>query len=157
MHLACVLDPGNGRVVVYTNGQTARVYQGVVPSLLGVGSGSAFLGRSLAGDSPPLHAVVRDFRIYGGRLTDADVQANGRAGAGRGGAGGQAGCRGAGRRPAPALAELRAWTISWRAATSLGRGGPLGARVPYAPVLRDDVWEMTLPRPVQPQFYRLRR
>ena len=155
VHLACVLDPGNGRVVVYTNGQTARVYQGVVPSLLGVGSGSAFLGRSLAGDSPPLYAVVRDFRIYGGRLTDADVQANGRAGAG------------VAALAVTLAAEVQTDSLRFRwpsyaldyqleAATSLG-GAALWVRLPYAPLLRDDVWELTLSRPVQPQFYRLRR
>jgi len=155
MHLVCVLDSTAGRVTVYTNGVQALVYEGVVPSLLGVGTERAYLGRSLLGDSPPLRAVVRDFRVYGGRLTPEEVRANAGAGPGQAALAVKLAMD---RRDATLRLRWPAYALGFQLESTDALGGAgLWMRQPYGPVLRDDFWELTLPLPTGPQFHRLRR
>lgn len=155
MHLVCVLDSMAGRVTLYTNGVQAVVYEGVVPSLLGVGTELSYLGRSLLGDSPPLHAVVRDFRVYGGRLTAEEVRANASAGPGQAALAVKLAVD---RQDATLRLRWPAYALGFQLeSTDPLAGSGLWARQPYGPVLREDVWELTLPLPTGPQFYRLRR
>lgn len=155
VHLVCVLDPGSAQVLVYTNGQIARIHQGTVPSLLGVGTGRAFLGRSIPGGSPPLQAVIRDFRIYAGRLSQDDIRASGQAGPGQSGL---AVTLSVEVQPPGLLLRWPSYAIDYQLETTW----QLGASVPwspplYGPALRNDFWEIHLPLPATPQFYRLRR
>lgn len=155
VHIVCVLDPLAGQVAVYTNGLLARLYEGTVPSLLGVGSGRAYVGRSLPGDSPPLQAVLQELRIYAGRLSPDEVRANARAGPG------------AAALPvhlqwerSPEGIQLR-WP-SYAVDFQLESMNPIISqnewrRVPYSQVLRQDAWEVFVPAPGLPQFFRLRR
>lgn len=155
VHLVWVLDPTQGRVTVYTNGVRARLYEGVVPSLLGVGSGRAYLGRSLVGDSPPLRALIQDFRVYAGALSEEDVRANSLAGSG-----------GAGLavslvvEPVGPGVRIRwpSYALGFQLEITDRLGDPARwTQVPSAAALRDDFWELILPWTSEPRFHRLRR
>ena len=155
VHLVCVLDPMAGEVVVYTNGQPARTYQGVVPSLLGVGTGRAYLGRSLLGDAPPLQAVLQDFRVYAGRLTEEEVRANALAGAGQTGLAVSVSID---RQPAGLRFRWPSYALDFQLESTGSLEGPVfWTRLPHAPLLRDGFWEMTVPLPEPPRFYRVGR
>ncbi|MCB1125440.1 MAG: LamG domain-containing protein, partial [Verrucomicrobiae bacterium] len=79
-HLAIVLDPPNRYAAVYTNGVLDFETTTGIPALSGVSSDLAFLGRSLFAADGWLNATLEEFRIYDGRLSAGEIQANHLAG-----------------------------------------------------------------------------
>src|SRR5262249_44769643 len=75
IHVACVLDPGNGFMGVYTNGALAGSRTDLT-SLSSVATNLFFLGHSLFRNDPPLKGSIDEFRIYSGALGPSAVAAS---------------------------------------------------------------------------------
>lgn len=75
LHVACVLDPTNGFMGIYTNGTLAGSRKDLA-SLSNVDTNLFFLGRSLFASDPPLNGSIDEFRIYRRALSATDVAAS---------------------------------------------------------------------------------
>ena len=87
VHVACICDPANSYMAVYTNGVLESQLTASMSSLTGVaGISSAnawsFIGRSLWANDSYLNGTIDELRIYDGRLTPQQIAANYIAGPG---------------------------------------------------------------------------
>jgi arabinan endo-1,5-alpha-L-arabinosidase len=80
VHVVCILDPTNNYAAIYTNAVLQTVANVALPSLTGVHTNLAYLGRSLFNADGWLNATLDEFRIYHGRLTPDEIAANFMAG-----------------------------------------------------------------------------
>jgi hypothetical protein len=74
--VACIVDPTNNYLAVYTNGVLESAKTVTLPPLTGVSSAWSFLGHSLFSADPYLNAAIDEFRIYDGRLTPQQIAAD---------------------------------------------------------------------------------
>jgi hypothetical protein len=80
LQVDCILDPANGYNAIYTNGVLVSAVTSPTPPLNSVSTAWSFIGRSLFGTDAWLNATIDEFRIYDGRLTPAQLAANGLSG-----------------------------------------------------------------------------
>jgi hypothetical protein len=80
VHVACIVDPVNSYLAVYTNGILEMQLTASLPSLSSVSSAWSFIGRSLFSSDAYLNATVDELRLYDGRLTPQQIAANDVAG-----------------------------------------------------------------------------
>jgi arabinan endo-1,5-alpha-L-arabinosidase len=71
--VACIVDPANHYMAIYTNGVLESTTALGLPLLTGVSSAWSFIGRSLFSADPYLNAAIDEFRIYDGRLTPQQI------------------------------------------------------------------------------------
>ncbi|MGH7976339.1 MAG: LamG-like jellyroll fold domain-containing protein [Limisphaerales bacterium] len=71
--VACIVDPTNGYMAIYTNGVLETAQTSTLPPLSGVSTAWSFIGRSLFSADPYLNATIDELRIYDGRLTPQEI------------------------------------------------------------------------------------
>jgi len=75
LYVACVLDPGQGFMGIYTNGVLA-VSTNTLRSLEDVSTNRFYLGRSLFPTDPPLKGSIDEFRVYRAALSPKQISEN---------------------------------------------------------------------------------
>jgi hypothetical protein len=75
LHLACVLDPANGFIKVYTNGTLAGAGTLGTYSLAVVSNQHSYINRSLYSGDPYVNLSINEFRIYSRALSAAEIAA----------------------------------------------------------------------------------
>jgi hypothetical protein len=76
LQVDCIIDPTGGYEAIYTNGTLVTSATGTVPPLSNVSSAWSFIGQSLFSTSAWLNASLDEFRIYDGRLSPAQITAD---------------------------------------------------------------------------------
>jgi beta-xylosidase len=76
LHVVCLVEPGTGYLGIYTNGVLRAEKTTTLPALSSVGTAWSFIGRSLFSADAWLNATIDEFRIYDGRLTQAEIAVN---------------------------------------------------------------------------------
>ncbi|HEY5296652.1 MAG TPA: LamG-like jellyroll fold domain-containing protein [Verrucomicrobiae bacterium] len=152
--VACIVDPANDYMAIYTNGVLETAQTSALPLLSGVSTAWSFIGRSLFNADPYLNATIDEFRIYDGRLTPQQIATDFQFGP-------------------DALAlpvtlvqsnSVAGLTLSWpswaagfapQSADSLSGG--IWNSVAQTAVLANDQWWLNLPLTNSVKFYRLQR
>ncbi len=80
VHIACVCDPANNYMSVFTNGVLEAALTNSIPPLSSVSTAWSFIGRSLWSSDAYLNGTIDELRIYDGRLTPQQIAANDLAG-----------------------------------------------------------------------------
>jgi arabinan endo-1,5-alpha-L-arabinosidase len=155
LQVDCIIDPAGGYEAIYTNGTLASSATGAVPPLSSVNSAWSFIGQSFFGTNAWLNASLDEFRIYDGRLSPAQIAANYQLG--------------------PNIATVPvsfsvsstvsninlAWPsygIGYTVESSPALGAnALWSPINQAPVLSNNVWQLTLPETNNADFIRLTR
>jgi arabinan endo-1,5-alpha-L-arabinosidase len=151
----CIIDPVNGYEAIYTNGTLMSSATGVVPPLNSVSPLWSFIGQSLFSSNAWLNASLDEFRIYGGRLTPAQIAANKQLGPGTASVPvglGISGTRSNIKLAWPAYGI--GYTVEW--SPVLGANASWSP-VSGAPVLSNNLWQVTLPGTNTSEFIRLVR
>jgi hypothetical protein len=77
VHVACICDPANNYMAVYTNGVLeAQLTASMPPVSGGVANAWSFIGRSLWSADAYLNATIDELRLYDGRLTPQQIADN---------------------------------------------------------------------------------
>ena len=76
VHVACICDPPNNYMAIYTNGVLEASLSASMPALTGVSRDWSFIGRSLFSSDAYLNATIDELRLYDGRLTPAQIGAD---------------------------------------------------------------------------------
>ena len=150
--VTCVVDPANSYAAVYTNAVLAGVYSGAWPAFSSVSTAYSFIGRSLFSSDAYLNGTVDELRLYDGRLTPAQIEADYLAGP-------------SALVASPVLSFTQSgsnFVFTWPS-TVLGFAlqtttnlvaGPWTTVGPSA-VLQSNQWQLTLPMTSAAGFYRL--
>jgi len=80
VHVACICDPANNYMAVYTNGVLEKTLTNSMPPITGVANAWSFVGRSLFSSDAYLNGTIDELRLYDGRLTPQQIAANDLAG-----------------------------------------------------------------------------
>ncbi|HYG23225.1 MAG TPA: LamG-like jellyroll fold domain-containing protein [Verrucomicrobiae bacterium] len=76
VHVTCVVDPPNQRMLLYTNGVLETINTNMTAPLSSLNNVLTYLGRSLYAVDPYLNGSIDEFRIYNGALSPITVQQN---------------------------------------------------------------------------------
>jgi Glycosyl hydrolases family 43/Concanavalin A-like lectin/glucanases superfamily len=150
--VACIVDPANNNMAIYTNGVLESTEIIGMPQLTGVSSAWSFIGHSLFSADPYLNGAIDEFRIYDGRLTPQQIATDFQYGP-----------------DALALPVTLAHTnmpggmaLSWPS-WAVGFAAESSANLSnwttngLVPALANDLWSLTAPRTNALNFYRLQR
>lgn len=74
MHVACVIDPPNQTIAIFTNGCLESINTNMTVSIASLNDTFSYIGRSLFTTYPYLNASIDEFRIYNGALADLSVK-----------------------------------------------------------------------------------
>jgi arabinan endo-1,5-alpha-L-arabinosidase len=155
LHVVCIVDPTNGYTALYTNGVLELAQTNALPALAGVNNAWSFIGHSLFSTDAWLNTSIDEFRIYDGRLTPHQIAVNDQFG--------------------PAALALpvnlaasntsTGLSLSWPAnaigfalqsSPALGNGTAWTSAM-QSSVLKNNLWQTTIPATNSAQFFRLRR
>jgi autotransporter-associated beta strand protein len=73
-HIACVVDPPNKTLAIYTNGVLEAVNTNMTVNIANLNDTLSYLGRSLFTADPYLNASIDEFRIYNGALSGISLK-----------------------------------------------------------------------------------
>ncbi len=152
LHVACIVDPANSYMAIYTNGIMEKATNSALLVLTGVNKSWSFIGRSLWSGDAYLNATIDEFRIYDGRLTPQEIATDFQFGPA------------ALALPVPITQSNSppnlslawpAWAVGFAAqgSSDLANWTTNG----LAPALINDLWQLSLPPTNSAQFIRLRR
>jgi autotransporter-associated beta strand protein len=74
MHVACVIDPPNQILAIYTNGVIEAINTNMTVGLANVNDVFSYIGRSLFAADPYLMANIDELRIYKGALSSISIK-----------------------------------------------------------------------------------
>jgi len=74
MHIACVIDPPNQTLAIYTNGVFEASITNLTVGIANLNDTFSFIGRSLFGADPYLNASIDEFRVYNGALAGLSIK-----------------------------------------------------------------------------------
>jgi autotransporter-associated beta strand protein len=74
MHVACVIDPPNQTLAIYTNGVLEATITNMTVNIASLNNVFSFIGRSLFGADPYLNASIDELRIYNGALAGLSIK-----------------------------------------------------------------------------------
>src|SRR5579885_1279313 len=80
LHIACICDPANNYLAVFTNGVLEGALTNALAPLSSVSTAWSFIGRSLWSSDAYLNGAIDELRIYDGRLTPQQILADDLAG-----------------------------------------------------------------------------
>jgi hypothetical protein len=153
--VACIVDPANNYLAIYTNGVLETAQTVTLPPLAGVSTAWSFIGRSLFSAHPYLNASIDEFRIYDGRLTPEEIANDYESGPNT--------------LALPVILTLTntadnltlswpSWAVGFAPETVAAlAAGANWASLTSPPVLANDRWQFALPKTNSVQFFRLRR
>jgi hypothetical protein len=155
LQVDCIIDPSNGYEAIYTNGTLMTSATGAVPPLNSVSSAWSFLGRSLFSTNAWMNGTLDEFRIYDGRLSPAQMAADYQLGPNI--ATTPIGLNVFGTRSNINL-TWPSYGIGYTVQSTPTLGvNPAWSPVIGAPVLSNNLWQLTLPRTNSARFIRLIR
>jgi autotransporter-associated beta strand protein len=74
MHIACVMDPPNHALTIYTNGVLDAVNTNLTVGVASLNNALSYIGRSLNTADPYLNASIDELRIYNGAVGSLTLQ-----------------------------------------------------------------------------------
>lgn len=74
MHVACVIDPPNQTLAIYTNGVLEATITNMTVNIASLNNVFSFIGRSLFGADPYLNANIDELRLYNGALAGLSIK-----------------------------------------------------------------------------------
>jgi hypothetical protein len=155
LQVDCIIDPLNGYEAIYTNGTLVSSATGTVPPLSSVSSAWSFIGQSLFTTNAWLNASMDEFRIYDGRLTLAQMAANSALGPNI--AMVPVGLSVSGTRSNLNL-TWPSYDIGYTVeSTPILSANSSWSPISSAPVLSNNLWQLTLPKTNSANFIRLVR
>ena len=152
LHVACIVDPANNYMAIYTNGVLETATNSALPVLTGVNKSWSFIGRSLWSGDAYLNATIDELRIYDGRLTPQEIATDFQFGPDN-----LALPVSITQSNSPANLSLSwpSWAVGFAAQGSSDLAG--WATNGLAPALANDSWQLALQPTNSAQFFRLRR
>ena len=150
--VACIVDPANNYLAIYTNGILESTKTATLPPLNGVSSAWSFLGHSLFSADPYLNASIDEFRIYDGRLTAQQIATDFQFGPN---ALALAVTLGQTNTPASLTLSWPSWAIGFAAQSSTNLTSWMTNGL--APALANDLWSVAVSKTNAVNFYRLQR
>lgn len=73
-HIACVIDPPNKTLAIYTNGVLETINTNMTVGIASLNNALSFIGRSLFTADPYLNASIDELRIYNGALAGLSIK-----------------------------------------------------------------------------------
>ena len=73
-HIACVIDPPNHSIAIYTNGVLEAVNTNMTIGIASLNDALSFIGRSLFTADPYLNASIDELRLYNGALAGLSIK-----------------------------------------------------------------------------------
>ena len=154
VHVVCIVDPTNRYCAVYTNGVLQSQLTTTLPALSGVSTAWSFLGRSLFSADAWLNASIKEFRIYDGRLTQAEITANDQAGPD---ALALPVSLSSSNSPSSLALSWPSWAVGYGVQSTTNLAGGNWTPVTQTATLSADQWWLNLPLTNGAKFFRLQR
>ena len=154
VHVVCIVDPTNRYCAVYTNGVLQSQLTTTLPALSGVSTAWSFLGRSLFSADAWLNASIKEFRIYDGRLTPAEITANDKAGPD---ALALPVSFSSSNSPSSLALSWPSWAVGYGVQSTTNVAAGNWTPVTQAAALSGDQWWLNLPLTNGAKFFRLQR
>ena len=73
-HVACVIDPPNKTLAIYTNGALEATFTNLTVSIGNLNDALSYVGRSLFALDPYLNASIDELRLYNGALSSISIK-----------------------------------------------------------------------------------
>ncbi len=74
VHVACVIDPPNKTLAIYTNGVLEAINTNMTVGIASLNDAFSFIGRSLFTADPYLNASIDELRLYNGALAGLSIR-----------------------------------------------------------------------------------
>ena len=154
VHVVCIVDPTNRYCAVYTNGVLQSQLTTTLPALSGVSTAWSFIGRSLFSADAWLNATITELRIYDGRLTQAEITANDKAGPD---ALALPAALSTSNSPSSLALSWPSWAVGYGVQSTTNLAGGDWTPVTQTATLSADQWWLNLPLTNGAKFFRLQR
>ena len=74
MHIACIIDPPNQTLAIYTNGLLEATITNMTVNIASLNDALSYIGRSLFAADPYLNASIDELRLYNGALAGLSIK-----------------------------------------------------------------------------------